>query len=152
MKYFHTYLPELTEMARKLRNNSTKAEIILWISLKGNQRQGFDFHRQKPIGRFILDFYCPKLQLGIEVDGSSHVNPEKDRQRELLLESYGIQIIRFSNDQILQHASKVIEIIDKWIIHHSPEIPHTPDPSYRGELLKLANPLLRGDKGVCKTI
>jgi very-short-patch-repair endonuclease len=66
------YNPKLKQLARQLRNNSTKAEIVLWQHLKGNKMMGHDFHRQKPIDNFIADFYCNSLKLIIEVDGYSH--------------------------------------------------------------------------------
>ncbi|MEX0360394.1 MAG: endonuclease domain-containing protein, partial [Allomuricauda sp.] len=59
------YNPKLKELARQLRNNSTKAEIILWQKLKRKQLHGYDFHRQKPIDNYILDFFCHELMLGI---------------------------------------------------------------------------------------
>ncbi len=66
------YNPRLKELARQLRNNSTKAEVFLWQKIKRKQYYGYDFHRQKPIDNFILDFFCHELMLGIEVDGYSH--------------------------------------------------------------------------------
>ena len=66
------YDPKLKELARQLRNDSTKTEIFLWLKLKGKQMYGYDFHRQKPIDHYILDFFCYELMLGIEVDGYSH--------------------------------------------------------------------------------
>ena len=73
------YNPKLKKLARKLRNKSTKSEVLLWNYLKGRQIKGFDFHRQKPIGNYIVDFYCSELLLAIEIDGESHYgNEEKD--------------------------------------------------------------------------
>ena len=66
------YNPKLKELARQLRNNSTKSEIFLWLKLKGKQIYGYNFHRQKPIDDYILDFFCYELMLGIEIDGYSH--------------------------------------------------------------------------------
>ena len=66
------YNPRLKEFARQLRNNSTKSEIYLWKYLSGKQMMGYDFHRQKPIDNYILDFFCYELMLGIELDGLSH--------------------------------------------------------------------------------
>ena len=66
------YNPKLTQLAKKLRNESTETEIYLWLKLKGKQMYGYDFHRQKPIDNYILDFFCYDLMLGIEVDGYSH--------------------------------------------------------------------------------
>jgi very-short-patch-repair endonuclease len=60
------YNPALKELARKLRNNATKAERVLWHSLSGKQCFGYDFHRQKPIGNYIVDFFCQELMLAIE--------------------------------------------------------------------------------------
>ena len=71
-KRIFPYNPDLKEKARQLRNNSTKSEIILWKYLKGKQMCGVDFHRQKPIGSYILDFFCPAICLGIELDGYTH--------------------------------------------------------------------------------
>jgi very-short-patch-repair endonuclease len=66
------YKPQLKEISRKLRNNSTKAEIKLWSHLKGKQLMGYDFHRQKPIDNYIVDFFCSRLNLAIEIDGYTH--------------------------------------------------------------------------------
>ena len=63
------YNPKLTQLAKKLRNESTQTEIYLWLKLKGKQTYVYDFHRQKPIDNYILDFFCYDLMLGIEVDG-----------------------------------------------------------------------------------
>lgn len=78
------YNPKLKELARKLRNSSTKSEIKLWQYLKGKQMMGYDFHRQKPIDNFIVDFFCNKLKLVIELDGYTHKFEEvvdKDKLR-----------------------------------------------------------------------
>ena len=67
-----TYNPKLKQLARKLRNDSTRAEIKLWKELQNKQVYGYKFTRQKPIGNYIADFFCNKLKLVIEVDGYSH--------------------------------------------------------------------------------
>ena len=67
------YNPALKDKARELRNNSTKTEILLWTFLKGRQLRGFDFHRQRPIDEYIVDFFCSELMLAIEIDGVSHI-------------------------------------------------------------------------------
>ncbi len=66
------YDSKLKELSRKLRKTSTKAEIKLWIYIKGKQLMGYDFHRQKPIDNYIVDFFCNKLKLAVEVDGYTH--------------------------------------------------------------------------------
>ncbi|MEQ9582001.1 MAG: endonuclease domain-containing protein [Arenibacter sp.] len=98
-------------MARQLRNNSTKAEIILWQKLKGKQMYGYDFHRQKPMDNYIIDFFCHELMLGIEVDGYSHQIIEvfvKDVMKEGVMNRLGIYILRFYDEQVLKETDNVI--------------------------------------------
>ena len=102
------YNPKLKERARYLRQNSTKSEIILWQELKGASL-GYTFNRQKPLDEYIVDFYCKKLALVIEVDGESHNNRGKyDQKRQLKLESLGLSVLRFYNCQVLQNTEGVI--------------------------------------------
>lgn len=85
------YNPKLKELARHLRNNSTLSEILLWEYLKGKQMKGYDFHRQKPIADYIVDFYCPDLLLAIEIDGDSHRERyNQDTHRQKRIESFGV--------------------------------------------------------------
>lgn len=116
------YDPRLKELARQLRNNSTPAEIRLWSKLKGKQRLGFDFHRQKPIHNFILDFFCHELMLGIELDGYSHtleqVN-DQDERKNTKLKQLGIHLLRFKNNEIFEDVDAVILSIDGWIENNS---------------------------------
>ena len=96
------YRSDLKELARKLRNNATKGERILWHSLSGKQCFGYDFHRQKPLGNYIVDFFFQGLMLVIEVDGVSHNQRSvqvKDRRKEEFLESLGITVLRFMDDK-----------------------------------------------------
>jgi very-short-patch-repair endonuclease len=114
------YNPDLKEKARKLRNNSTKSEIILWKYLKGRQLCGVDFHRQKPVGSYILDFFCPEVYLGIELDGyTDHFREvvHKDKLKEKQMMSYGIRVIRFWDDDVyydIDNVLRVIEITVEW--------------------------------------
>jgi len=71
------YNPSLKEKARQLRNNATVTEIVLWKFLKSRQMCGYDFHRQKPLGEYIVDFFCNELMLAIEIDGPSHEGQEE---------------------------------------------------------------------------
>lgn len=112
------YDAKLKELARQLRNNSTFGEIILWKRLRGKQMLGFDFHRQKPIGQFIVDFYCNELDLAIEIDGSSHDSAEaqqKDRSRQEYVEELGIHFLRFSEAEVRRDVNSVINILESWI-------------------------------------
>lgn len=111
------YLDELREMAKRNRNNPTIAEDIFWKKVLQYDKTKYRFLRQKPINRFILDFYCSKLLLAVEIDGDSHRDKEFiDRERDLLLEKYQIKTIRFTNDQVLNELEKVKNDLDKIII------------------------------------
>ena len=110
------YEPYLKSLARELRNNSTKTEVMLWLNLKGKQMCGYDFHRQKPIDKYIVDFFCNKLMLAIEIDGESHYgNREYDRIRQERLESLGIRFLRFENEEVFYNLDKVLNEIEEWI-------------------------------------
>ncbi len=112
------YNPRLKELARHLRNNSTQSEIWLWKRLKGKQRLGHDFHRQKPIDNFILDFFCHELMLGIELDGVSHMFDEvqeKDLLKSQRMNELGITVLRFHDDEVFDDIDAVIRSIDSWI-------------------------------------
>jgi len=102
--------------ARELRNNSTVSEIKLWSFLKGRQMCGYDFHRQKPLDKYVVDFFCNELMLAIEIDGISHVGQENyDKQRQDKLESIGIKFLRFDDDDVFYNIGSVLDTIEKWI-------------------------------------
>ena len=93
--YYNQYLKN---KSRELRNNSTLAEILLWNELKGRKMLGYQFMRQKPIQKYIVDFYSSKLKLVIEIDGSSHYSKEeKDKKRQEELEESGLSFLRFDD-------------------------------------------------------
>lgn len=104
----------LKSPSRELRSNMTDAEQILWQKLRGKQILGVQFHRQKPILNFIVDFYCPKAKLIIECDGSQHYTEDglfADRQRDEALNQLGLRVLRFSNFQIIDELEAVCEFI-----------------------------------------
>ncbi|HTK03377.1 MAG TPA: endonuclease domain-containing protein [Alphaproteobacteria bacterium] len=108
------YIKDLTPMARINRRNPTIAEEIIWHKVLRYRKTGFKFTRQKPINRFILDFYCSELNLAIEIDGDSH-NKKKgtDKMRDEFLYKIGIQTIRFTNEEIMNNLNRVQkEILD----------------------------------------
>ena len=112
------YNSELKKFARELRNNSTLSEVLLWKHLKGKQMCGFDFHRQKPIGYYIVDFFCAKLMLAIELDGSVHDSEEAQRRdaiRQQELEDKGIRFLRFRNEEVLKNMKETLTVIERWI-------------------------------------
>ena len=110
------YNPYLKEKARELRNNSTLGEILLWKKLRGKQCYGFDFHRQKPILNFIVDFYCYKLKLIIEIDGYSHnFKAEEDKQRDIQLKELGLTVLRFSEGEVRNNLDLVLNSLSTFI-------------------------------------
>ena len=103
----------LTELARKLRKNQTKEEALLWY--KFLSKYPVRFHRQYVIGEYIVDFYCHRAALAVELDGGQHFEPEKiekDKQRTKYLENQGLQVLRFTNLDVLRQFSAVCEKID----------------------------------------
>jgi len=101
---------------KELRNNQTKAEKILWEKLRKRQMAGYKFRRQYGIGEYIVDFYCTELKLVIEVDGGYHDKKEiqnYDMKREEYLTSFGIKVIRFKNEEVLNSCDEVVEKLKK---------------------------------------
>lgn len=120
------YNPKLKEIARQLHNNSTLSEVLLWLELKGKQMRGYDFHRQKPIDNYIVDFFCHELMLAIEIDGISHTWEEiapNDTIRQQKIESIGIQFLRFDDKEIKQNMSFVLNAIHDWIVEYERQNP-----------------------------
>lgn len=92
----------------------TDAEIALWVKLRRKQLHGLQFYRQKPLGNFIVDFYCPAVQLVIEIDGSQHYKEDgtiRDSLRDCYLGSLGLTVLRFSNLDVLGNMDGVIAAI-----------------------------------------
>jgi very-short-patch-repair endonuclease len=99
-------------LAREMRAQQTAAEQHLWRRIRKEQVLGFKFRRQHTIDRFIVDFYCTKTHLVIEVDGSIHDEQvEDDQLRTEFLEQLGIRVLRFTNGEVLQQIDGVIERI-----------------------------------------
>jgi very-short-patch-repair endonuclease len=110
--------PDVFKKAKELRKYETDAEKILWTKLNRNQILGLQFRRQHPIDRFIADFYCAKIKLVVEVDGSIHELPENldyDIGRSEIMNDFGITVIRFSNEQIINEIDTTIKKIEKII-------------------------------------
>ena len=124
--------PQLKEFVRQLRNDSTETEIHLWLKLKGRQMYCYDFHRQKPIDNYILDFFCYELCLPIEVDGYSHeilVEYQKDTVKEKWMNELVISVLRFSDEQVLKDMKNLIRAIEFYIVEYEKL---TPSPSEEG--------------------
>jgi very-short-patch-repair endonuclease len=101
--HFLPYNKSLREFSRDLRSHSTLSEILLWQKLRASQLRGYAFNRQKPLGNYIVDFYCRKTNLVIEIDGGSHDYEEavvEDGKRQQILEELGVSFLRFSDWEV----------------------------------------------------
>lgn len=108
------YLPykrKLTNLARQNRSNPSPAEKKIWYEvLCRKQLKGYKFTRQKPLGGYIVDFYCSKLQLVIEIDGDSHTeNKEYDKTRTEVLSQLGLRVLRYTNHGVCNNIEAVYQ-------------------------------------------
>jgi very-short-patch-repair endonuclease len=112
------YNPKLKAVARMLRKNMTLSEVLLWQEIKGKQLLGVDFDRQRPIDNYIVDFYCKKLKLAIEIDGDSHTWEgalERDEVRQKRLEELSVRFLRFDDLDVKKDMPWVLNMIHEWI-------------------------------------
>ncbi len=115
---FIPYNKNLKSFSQKLRKNQTLGETLLWMKLQKRQMLGYQFNRQKPLGNYIVDFYCNKLNLVVEIDGRSHhfddimVNDEK---RQKILEEMGLSFLRFSEMDVRKNMDRVLWSIEGFI-------------------------------------
>ena len=118
-----SYNRKLKEISRQLRENMTDAERHLWAKIRMKQVNGYQFYRQKPIGDYIVDFFCPRAKLVIELDGSHHLvgeTMEYDRIRDDYLSSLGLRVLRFTNTDVLTNIEGVVEHIEEKILGNPP--------------------------------
>ena len=112
------YNPYLKQLARDLRNNSTRSEIFMWQMLKRKSLMGYDFHRQKPLGNYIVDFFCYELMLSIEIDGYSHSFSNvysRDIEKEKWLNNKGITVLRFTDEDVFGNIDEVFRVLENYI-------------------------------------
>ncbi|OGP93855.1 MAG: hypothetical protein A2157_15815 [Deltaproteobacteria bacterium RBG_16_47_11] len=108
------YNKRLKGYARELRKNMTDAENLLWSKIRLKQLKGYQFYRQKIIDNYIVDFYCPRANLILEIDGGQHYHggtKQKDRVRDDCLESHGLRVLRVSDRDIFENLDGVMEKI-----------------------------------------
>ena len=108
------YNKNLKILARVLRKNMTVAERRLWSKIRRKQLKGYQFYRQKNIGDYIVDFYCPAAKLIVEIDGGQHYSEEnivKDGARDKFLSDLGFRVLRFSNSDVFKNIEGVVEEI-----------------------------------------
>jgi len=116
--YHLPYNQNLKDFSRQLRNNSTLGEVLLWKQLRAGCMKGYTFNRQKPLGRYIVDFYCKPLYLVIEVDGGYHfatAQKLKDKERQSVLEDMGLHFLRFEDEQVQKNMDVVVRKIERYV-------------------------------------
>ncbi|MEZ7497286.1 endonuclease domain-containing protein [Flavobacterium sp. Arc3] len=104
--------------AKKLRENPTQAEELMWLSLRNKQLEGCKFRRQHPLLNYVADFYCHQLKLVVEIDGEYHQTVEQkklDKERTVTIEFQGLDVIRFTNDEVLTDINTVLNKIKEFI-------------------------------------
>jgi len=123
-------LPTRTRSAaRRLRDEMTDSERVLWQRLRNGQLDGYKFRRQHPVPPYVVDFLGDRAALVVEVDGSQHSN-SADAARTAFLRSRGWAIVRFHSNEVLQYTDAVIEAI--WNHLHAPTLTPTPLPEGEG--------------------
>jgi very-short-patch-repair endonuclease len=113
----------LKGFAKELRKNMTETELFLWSRIRRKQLYGFQFYRQKNIGSYIVDFYCPAAKLVIELDGGQHYSEDvmkEDKKRDDYLSSLGLQVLRFSDREVFKNTEGVIDKICQCFIKSPP--------------------------------
>jgi very-short-patch-repair endonuclease len=108
MSFYIPYRQDLRDHSQQLRREMRKAEECFWNGVRRRAFHGLLFVRQKPLLSYIADFYCSELKLVIEIDGESHDGKQEyDAMRTCNLESKGITVLRYTNDQVLFHVDDV---------------------------------------------
>ena len=120
---------------QELRREATEAETVLWRLLRGRRFMGVKFRRQYPVQGYVLDFYCEEANLGIELDGSGHLEAEQaqyDEERSRILdEQQGIAIIRFWNSEVVNETEKVLHRLESILTSRLSLETSLPSPSGR---------------------
>ena len=130
--------PKLLPLKRPLRSNHTRAEQLLWLKLRSKQIHGLNFRRQHGIGSYIVDFFCPERSLVIEVDGDVHAietQQTKDLEREDFLKSLGLQVVRYTNEEVINNLDGVFEDLIQQIFGNSTSPKPLLATSHRARLL-----------------
>jgi len=111
--FYNGFMADI-ERARRLRQNETWAETLMWRWLRDRRFSGYKFRRQHPLGDYYLDFYCEEAELNVELDGSQHGFPDQrkhDAEREKFLQSRGIKTLRFWNSHLRREAQSIRDTI-----------------------------------------
>ncbi|MBI3599936.1 MAG: DUF559 domain-containing protein [Nitrospinae bacterium] len=108
------YNIKLKKYSQELRKQMTDAERLLWSKIRGKQLKGLQFYRQRIIGNYIVDFYCPKATVTVELDGGQHYTDEgmiKDKNRDEYMTAQGLKVLRFSDREVFENINGVIQRI-----------------------------------------
>ena len=121
---FLPFRKDLKEKAQDNRRNMNRPEAKLWYEILSNRKLlGYRFYRQKPVLNYILDFFCPKLKLGIEIDGESHDEQVRyDRKRTSNLNEIGIKLLRYSNADVMCNLEGVYFDLEKQVKEREEEL------------------------------
>lgn len=114
------YNKKLQPLARELRKNMSDSEKLFWSKVRRKQISGFQFYRQRVIEDYIVDFYCPKAKLVVEIDGGQHYSGKEKRNdalRDNRLKDLGLRVLRFSNLDVLQKIEGVLEEVYNYLNH-----------------------------------
>lgn len=142
--------PSEKHKRRRLRSQMPLAEAILWSKLKGRKLLNFKLRCQYSVGPYLIDFYCPELKLGIELDGESHYvdgAPEYDAKRTRFIEGFGIRLLRFLNQDVYENLDGVWDAIVRAVQERSEQFARAqlraaaePIPLRRGPRSRAAGP------------
>ncbi len=112
------YRKELKNLSRVLRKNMTESELLLWSRIRRKQINERQFYRQKIIGNYIVDFYCPSARLIIQVDGSQHFDQSglrRDMSQDEEMRRLGLRVLRFSSHEVIVDIGGVVSEIIEWL-------------------------------------
>jgi very-short-patch-repair endonuclease len=131
------YNENLKDRARQLRKNMTDSESVLWSRVRRKQLMDIQFYRQKSIGKYIVDFFAPRIELVVEVDGSQHMGSnqlQRDQKRNEYIADLGLKVLRFNSNEVLIETDAVVEVILRAINEKlNSQIPPHP-PFSKGEM------------------
>lgn len=122
-------MEESTDVARRLRRNSTDTERLIWQRLRGRRLGGFKFRRQRPISGYVVDFVCMERMLVVEIDGGQHEwRAAQDERRTVALEAAGFRVVRFWNNDVMADIDGVLRQL--LLVLEAAETQEAPSPSH----------------------
>jgi very-short-patch-repair endonuclease len=130
MTIYRNRKPLFIERAHEMRQQPNDAEAMVWNALRNRQLRGFKFRRQYAIGNYIADFYCAEAKLVLELDGQSHIGKEGyDANRIAWLESQGLCVLRFTNQDVYESLEELLEVVWRKCVERTAETTRSSSPS-----------------------